>query len=198
MRFLLSGPPDTPYSRGLFIFDCYCGKDYPNVSPEFHLITTNNLTLNPNLYQDGKICLSILNTYSGSEPDKSEKWIPKISTLSQVLISIQSQIFIDYPYFNDGESENERGTEYGTSSARNYNERIYYNTMNAAILNILNSCDMFPSFKDAIITHFYLQKEKIIEQCQTWIDQTENNDIQNNMIKCFKNIKQKLSKLSLP
>lgn len=36
---------------------------------------------NPNLYQDGKVCLSILNTWHG-RPE--EKWNPQTSSLLQV------------------------------------------------------------------------------------------------------------------
>ena len=49
---------------------------------------------NPNLYAEGKVCLSLLGTWAGPG------WDPAISTLSQVLISIQAQIMNEAPYYN--------------------------------------------------------------------------------------------------
>ena len=44
---------------------------------------------------DGKVCLSLLGTWSGPG------WDPAISTLSQVLVSIQAQIMNEAPYYNE-------------------------------------------------------------------------------------------------
>lgn len=47
------------------------------------LVTTGQGTVrfNPNLYQDGKVCLSVLGTWHGHA---SEKWNPSESSLYQV------------------------------------------------------------------------------------------------------------------
>ncbi len=42
---------------------------------------------NPNLYADGKVCLSLINTWHASH--ESEKWNPDVTTTMQVLVSIQ-------------------------------------------------------------------------------------------------------------
>ena len=47
------------------------------------------MRFNPNLYNCGKVCLSLLGTWSGPG------WDPKASTLLQVLVSIQSLIMVD-------------------------------------------------------------------------------------------------------
>ncbi|VDP91465.1 unnamed protein product [Echinostoma caproni] len=97
---LITGPVDTPYANGCFVFDIFAPIDYPNSPPQFHLLTTGNGTVrfNPNLYQNGMVCLSILNTWQGAP---EEKWDPTTSSLLQVLISIQSLIFVPEPYFNE-------------------------------------------------------------------------------------------------
>jgi len=50
---------------------------------QVHLATTGRHTIrfNPNLYNDGKVCLSVLNTWHG-RPE--EKWNPHTSSLLQV------------------------------------------------------------------------------------------------------------------
>ena len=48
----------------------------------------------PNLYADGKVCLSLLGTWDGP------KWSPKHSSLYQLLISIQGLILgVEHPYY---------------------------------------------------------------------------------------------------
>jgi baculoviral IAP repeat-containing protein 6 len=51
----------------------YFPNEYPTSPPSINLETTGNHTVrfNPNLYNDGKVCLSILNTWHG-RPE--EKW----------------------------------------------------------------------------------------------------------------------------
>ena len=46
------------------------------------------MRFNPNLYNCGKVCLSLLGTWAGPG------WNPKTSTLLQVLVSIQSLIMV--------------------------------------------------------------------------------------------------------
>ena len=80
---LITGPCDTPYANGCFEFDVYFPQDYPNSPPLINLETTGNHTVrfNPNLYNDGKVCLSVLNTWHG-RPE--EKWNPQTSSFLQV------------------------------------------------------------------------------------------------------------------
>merc|ERR1711871_1851388 len=59
---LVIGPSDTPYAGGSFIFRIRMPFDYPNSPPRVKLLTTGGGTVrfNPNLYKNGKVCLSIL------------------------------------------------------------------------------------------------------------------------------------------
>ena len=73
--------------------------NYPNAPPLVHLRTTGmgRIRFNPNLYANGKVCLSLLGTWDGNP---EEKWTSK-STLLQVLVSIQSMILNEAPYYNE-------------------------------------------------------------------------------------------------
>ncbi|XP_077315919.1 ubiquitin-conjugating enzyme E2 Z isoform X2 [Lithobates pipiens] len=59
---LITGPFDTPYEGGFFLFLFRCPPDYPIHPPRVKLMTTGNSTVrfNPNFYRNGKVCLSIL------------------------------------------------------------------------------------------------------------------------------------------
>ena len=62
VRALIIGPPDTPYEFGFFELKLrFCDK-YPTEPPKVKCITTDGgqCRFNPNIYANGKICLSIL------------------------------------------------------------------------------------------------------------------------------------------
>ena len=64
---LLIGPLDTPYEGGFFFFMLAFPDDYPFSPPQVKILNTGGGTVrfNPNLYANGKVCLSILGTWSG-------------------------------------------------------------------------------------------------------------------------------------
>ncbi|KAK6122581.1 hypothetical protein DH2020_043680 [Rehmannia glutinosa] len=53
--------------------------------------------LNPNLYANGRVCLSLINTWGGST---AERWTQK-STILQILVSIQGLVLNEKPFFNE-------------------------------------------------------------------------------------------------
>ncbi|KAI1849902.1 hypothetical protein JX265_013489 [Neoarthrinium moseri] len=91
MKFLIIGPKGTPYEYGFFEFDLYCPVDYPSSPPKVQFKTTGGgkIRFNPNLYDDGK------GTWSG------EPWRSDHSTILQVLVSIQSMILCENPWYNE-------------------------------------------------------------------------------------------------
>lgn len=154
-RFLITGPKDTPYQDGCFLFEMILNDDYPNTPPNVHILTTGygKIRFNPNLYACGKVCLSLLGTWSGVE---AEKWNPKTSTLLQILVSIQSLIFTDNPYFNEPGHENAINSEAGKQASKEYNNKIQSYTEKWAIENMIKNPP--EDFKEIIKKHFELKK----------------------------------------
>lgn len=63
---LIFGPADTPYANCPLFFSVKVPKDYPFASPIVIMLTSDGITrFHPNLYVNGKVCLSILGTYTG-------------------------------------------------------------------------------------------------------------------------------------
>lgn len=77
---MIVGPENTPYEDGLFLFDMQLPEDYPNSPPKVHYHSYCSDRLNPNLYEDGKVCVSLLGTWTGKG---TETWTSK-SNLLQV------------------------------------------------------------------------------------------------------------------
>eukprot|EP01018_Ginkgo_biloba_P006583 Gb_38530 [translate_table: standard] len=181
LKALIVGPKDTPYQNGIFIFDLCLPPDYPHQPPRVHFLTTGGGTVrfNPNLYANGTVCLSLLGTWSGPG------WRPGESTLLEVLVSLQSFIFVKDPFYN------EPGFELQFSErAKEESDRHRKNTLEFAILGALQKPDVF--FQDVIRQHFLLKSEEILQQCQEWLaDAPENENLQNTV----QNIGLELAKL---
>jgi ubiquitin-protein ligase len=84
VKVLIFGPEGTPYHNGNFFIDLKFPNDYPYNPPKANFLTTDGrIRFNPNLYATGKVCLSILGTWSGPS------W-SIVQRLSSVILSIQS------------------------------------------------------------------------------------------------------------
>jgi ubiquitin-protein ligase len=82
----LFGPENTPYEFIPLEFSFNIPTDYPFVPPKVIYNTNDGFTrFHPNFYIEGKVCLSILGTYSGP------KWASSLN-ISAVLLSIYSLI----------------------------------------------------------------------------------------------------------
>ena len=171
-RVMISGPEGTPYSAGLFIFDVLCPADYPNVAPKVNLQTTGGASVrfNPNLYNCGKVCLSLLGTWQGAE---GESWHAKTSTLLQVFMSIQALILVPDPFFNEPGYERQRGTPEGDRQSRSYNETIREATVRHAMIAHLKSpCK---ELTEPILEHFRMRRAPLLEQVRGWRDDPHNS-----------------------
>ena len=163
LRVMITGPDDTPYANGCFLFDVNLPASYPQVAPKVQFLTTGGgrMRFNPNLYQCGKVCLSLLGTWQGPG------WVSGESTLLQVLVSIQSLILVPDPYFNEPGWERERGTPRGATNSSNYNRSIRRFTLEAALEShlsaILAKTNTYPEFEEAMKKHF-LEKRSLIEK----------------------------------
>ncbi|KAJ4337786.1 hypothetical protein N0V95_008244 [Ascochyta clinopodiicola] len=126
IRVLIIGPSDTPYEYAPFVIDFHLGSSYPQTPPEafFHSWTSGNGPVNPNLYEDGKICLSLLGTWHTDE--RNESWSPAKSTLLQVLVSIMGLVLVKDPYYNEAGYDVQRAAPETRLSSALYTERAYF------------------------------------------------------------------------
>lgn len=66
LRAMIVGPPDTPYEDGFFFFEITIPETYPFQPPAVVFKTSDHrVRFHPNLYVEGKTCLSILGRAGG-------------------------------------------------------------------------------------------------------------------------------------
>ena len=97
-EFIIIGPEDTLYEGGIFIEIFTFPKSYPNQSPQ---IKFSQDMYHPNIYKDGRVCISILHNGSdqyGYEQD-NERWSPtqNVNTIMLSIISMLSSPNFDSP-----------------------------------------------------------------------------------------------------
>ncbi|XP_001602772.2 (E3-independent) E2 ubiquitin-conjugating enzyme UBE2O [Nasonia vitripennis] len=163
---MLRGPEKTPYEDGLFLFDFQLSADYPAAPPLCHYISYCSDRLNPNLYEDGKVCVSLLGTWAGRG---TEVWTSS-STLLQVIVSIQGLILVAEPYFNEAGFEKQKGSQQGRENSRMYNEMV--------VLKLVQSQTKLiqyppPVFKEVVVQHFKTHSRKLLERLKLWMEISE-------------------------
>jgi len=173
LSFFISGPKDTPYENGIFEFHTAFPTNYPNSEPKVLINTTGGGTIrfNPNLYNCGKVCLSLLGTWSGQD---GEKWNPKTSTFLQVLISIQSLILVENPYFNEPGWEKEMHTKKGQINSKKYNEPLLIGTIKWAIIDMIKNPPN--GMEEVIKNHFKFKKDEILTTTQKWLNEISSEN----------------------
>lgn len=161
------GPEGTPYADVIFFFDILLGPKYPNMPPHvwFH---SHGRRLNPNLYDDGRVCLSILGTWDG---DDVESWNAKTSNLLRVLLSLQALVFVEEPYYNEAGYGKQRGTKEGQTNSRMYNESAFLLSMKY-ILQSLKKGNLPEDCADIAERHYRRMGPKIRQRCRELAERT--------------------------
>lgn len=173
MKCLIMGASGTPYAHGAFMYDLLFENTYPNSPPKCQLVTTGGGTVrfNPNLYNNGKVCLSLLGTWRGQS---TENWDAKVSTILQVLLSVQAIIMSNEVYFNEPGYEHEQGTPAGDSKNEGYSNIVRYCNVKFAMIEAIKNPPV--GFEKIIRSSFYLKKNEILKEVKEWVDRAKNTD----------------------
>ncbi|XP_077246663.1 putative ubiquitin-conjugating enzyme E2 23 [Tasmannia lanceolata] len=163
LRGVIVGAYGTPYHDGLFFFDFHLPTEYPQVPPSVYY-HSGGLRLNPNLYEDGKVCLSLLNTWTGK---RSEVWNPSSSNILQVLVSLQGLVLNSKPYFNEPGYDKQVGTAEGEKNSLSYSENTF-------LLNCKSMLYLLrrppKHFEELVKQHFRRRGCYIIKACEAYMN----------------------------
>ena len=91
---MIVGQSDTPYFGGFYFFKFKYTNNYPYTPPVVTYHTNDGaIRFNPNLYVNGKVCVSILNTWRG------EQW-SSCQTITTILLTL-STLLCKTPIINE-------------------------------------------------------------------------------------------------
>jgi len=149
---LIIGTEDTPYFGGYYFFKFTFTNQYPYSPPIVTFCTNdNNIRFHPNFYKCGKVCISLLNTWTG------DQWT-SCHNISSILLTLASLITKDSLLHEPGISDKKQ--------IREYNEIIEFENINISICEVLSGKipsfnKWFLHFSEPILEHFLKNKEKI-------------------------------------
>ena len=158
LRGLVIGPTDTPF-EGAFLYFSIIPENYPHSPPKVQFLTpySGECRMHPNLYQTGKVCLSILGTWGKMD------WSPLL-TFEKILLTIQGLLddnpITHEPSFENVSKKEKRGMDYSIQSR--------WLVLNS-VMYMLNREDIHPFFKSVMRDFFesnadlYRKSVKILE-----------------------------------
>jgi ubiquitin-protein ligase len=150
---MIIGPSDTPYEQGYYFFDFKFPPDYPHSPPVVTYYTNDGVTrFNPNLYKNGKVCLSILNTWKG------DQW-SGCQSISSILLALCT-VLNSEPFLN------EPGMTKKHVDFNKYNSVLTYKNFQVAIVKMIRSDvikERFPDLHQIMMDDFILNYEKIMK-----------------------------------
>jgi len=154
-KALIIGPKDTLYENAFLFFEITFPNNYPYSPPNFKYIAQNNVRIHPNIYVNGKVCLSILGTWAGPS------WTCAMD-ITNVLVTIQS-LLDNNPLLHEPGFENIlTGNEKNIKLNNDYNELIKYNSINSLIIDqLLKLPDSLNNFRLILQENFSKNKTDV-------------------------------------
>ena len=155
---IIFGPSDTIYRYGAYYFRFKFPTDYPFSPPKVTFLTGDGQTrFHPNLYRNGKVCISILNTWKG------EQW-----TSCQ---NIRSILLMLVTLFHNKPLLNEPGIKETHKDFIAYNRVITHQNIAVAMFDTLskrNIPEACASFRPLYIKHVNENREQS-EYLEWWL-----------------------------
>lgn len=161
---MIVGPSETPYFGGFYFFEFSYPADYPHSPPSVKYMTNgDNIRFNPNLYVNGKVCISLLNTWRG------EQWT-SCQSISTVLLNLCTLLCKD-PLLN------EPGVGKTHLDFNNYTRVIEYKNIEIAILRMITKdpssfCKQFNVFYPILKENFIKNNDAVTK----YLEEKSNNE----------------------
>jgi len=166
---LIFGPEDTVYEHGAYFFRFQFPCDYPFKPPKVTFMTKDQRTrtrFNPNLYSNGKVCLSLLNTWKG------EQWT-SCQTIRSVLLTLVT-LFGKDPLLN------EPGIKRTHKDVDPYTCVIRFKNYQVAICDVLSQHSVpaeFVGFMPVIRRYFTENQTKILSGIEEGVKSKHNKTL---------------------
>ena len=167
---VVCGCADTPYYGGAFCFEVRFPDNYPFSPPTMVYLTNDGRTrFNPNLYKNGKVCLSLLNTWQG------EQW-SGVQSLASVLQCIQTAVLNEEPLVNEpahAASKDPRHAEIAV-----YSRMVFHAVLETAIVGPMDApSDYMVPVYDGVRAWIIRARDGLLEKArahaESWDGKTE-------------------------
>lgn len=138
---IIKAPYDSVYRHKFIRLDFTIPSDYPHSPPLVKFINKDSVRIHPNMYEDGKCCATILNTW----PSDNEKWTSSMG-IETILIMFHS--FLD---------NNPYKYEPGGRDDSTYTDYVLYQTWKTCLFDYLddyNQPELFIEFMQKYIKKF--------------------------------------------
>jgi ubiquitin-protein ligase len=147
---IIKAPYDSVYRHTFLRLDFKIPDDYPHSPPEVTLVNHDSVRIHPNMYEDGKCCSTILNTW----PSDNEKWTSSMG-IETILLAFMS--FLDYnPYTH----------EPGGRDDPTYTIYVRYQSFKTLLLRYIQY-ENISTFLQYISDYVSLNKESLLEDLRT-------------------------------
>ena len=154
---------EGPYEFCQFLFHIRFSDDYPMSPPIVKFCSSDGRTrLNPNLYIEGKVCLSILGTWSG------DPWTA-VMTIKTVVLSIMALVMTSEPLRNEPEMESSPADKIEI-----YNQIVEYASLNILLNQINHPSEMFAPLLKNMKAQFIKDYPALIEKVDRLIRSEHN------------------------
>ena len=162
---LIIGPENTVYEKGYYFFKFTFTSDYPHKPPQVKYITNGgNVRFNPNLYTDGKVCISLLNTWTG------EQWT-SCQSISTILLTLCTLL-------NENPLLTQPNVYEQHKDIPNYNKIIEYSNYDIAICDVIDETSHLHNedthfiklFRNVYIEHFKEHYPFHLNKIEKWMD----------------------------
>ena len=160
---LVIGPSDTPYEGGFYFFSVKFPPNYPFDPPAMSTLTQDGFTrFNPNMYREGKVCLSLLNTWH-----VGDKW-SGCQSLSSVFLSILTSVLVPDPVFNEPGFEGKEGHK---EQSAVYNRMILHANLQTAVIDMIKNPPPFAKpFYSHMVESFLKNRTKLNDLAVSMVD----------------------------
>ena len=124
---LIKGPRDSVYRHKFIRLDMDIPKEYPYKPPKITFINYDGVRIHPTLYEDGRCCSTILNTWPSIEEDgvKKEAWVSSMG--------IETILLMFHSFLDNNPYTHEPGGRDDTS----YTDFVLYQTWETCLMKYL-------------------------------------------------------------
>ena len=147
---LIKPPKDSVYKHKFIIIKIDVPDNYPFSPPVVYFLNYDNTRIHPNLYEDGKCCSTILNTW----PSENEKWTSCMN-IEMIILMIQS--FLDNnPYTH----------EPGGRDDESYTKYVLYQTYYTCLFRYVFNNSLPEKFRLYMQEYLYKNRKEILDEVE--------------------------------